>query len=302
MKPIVRRWLREPLVHLVVLGSVLFVAQRWLAPPAVPRKIVLSDAVLQGLRQEYVRRNGSAPTPDAEAALVQRFIDDEVLYREALALGLDRGDIIVRRRLVQKMEFLTEDQEALPEPTEAELQAYAAAHPERYAVPERVALRHVFVSADRHGTAAESIAADLHAQLAAGVDPASLGDPFLRGQELPLHSERELAAIFGPAFAASVMALPVGSWSAPLRSSYGWHLVRVVEHSQAQPAAVGAAVRRDWQEDQRAQIRRAALTKLRGRYDIQVEGPSAMAAFASEAPLPSAGAARNDGPSVNVEW
>src|SRR5262249_4884420 len=153
------------------------------------------------------------------------YIDNEVLYREALELGLDRGDIIVRRRLVQKMEFLTEGLDPVPEPTDTELQAYLDAHAEHYLQPDRVTLTHVFASNDRHGAATATLAEQWGEQLRAGADPATLGDPFLRGRELAAVSERDLAGILGNAFAAHVMQLPVGTWSAPIASSYGLHLV-----------------------------------------------------------------------------
>src|SRR6185295_8872661 len=107
---------------------------RWVSPPPRGRQIVLSESIIHGLRQDHLRRNGALPTASEEAALVQRYIDNEVLYREALALGLDRGDIIVRRRLVQKMEFLTEGIDPIATPTDDELQGYLDAHSERYAV------------------------------------------------------------------------------------------------------------------------------------------------------------------------
>jgi peptidyl-prolyl cis-trans isomerase C len=274
---LLRRGLKEPLVHFVVLGAALLALYHRVAPPPPSTRIVMSDSLIRGLRQDHLRRTGALPTAEEEAALVQRFIDDEVLYREALALGLDRGDIIVRRRLVQKMEFLTEGMAPLPEPTDAELQAYLDAHRTRYAVPARVALTHVFVSVDRHPDA-QPLADHLRAQLLAGADPSGLGDPFLRGHDLPLHAERDLAAIFGPSFAARVMSLPIGGWSVPLRSSYGWHVVRVTERgAEKQPALaeVRAAVRRDYEEERRAEANRTALDQLRQHYEIRTEAAAA---------------------------
>jgi len=269
------RWLREPLVHFVLLGAVVFAVHQSVAPPRPTNRIVVSDAILRGLRQEHLRQNGALPTSEEEAALIQRFVDNEILYREAIAQGLDRGDIIVRRRLVQKMEFVLEGEAPVPQPTDAELQAYLQAHAERYAVAERVALTHVFVGTDQHGPDAERIATDLHTQLAAGADAAALGDPFLRGRDFPLRTERELAGIFGTPFAAQVMALPIGEWSGPLRSSYGLHVVRVTERSAArQPALqeVRTAVLRDWEEERRVVANAQALARLRQRYEVSVEG------------------------------
>jgi len=223
--------LKEPLLHFVVLGAALFALHRWVAPPPLGRQVILSEPVIHGLRQDFLRRNGALPTADEATALIQRYIDNEVLYREALALGLDRGDIIVRRRLVQKMEFLTEGTDPLPPPTNAELQAYLDAHAEHYVVDDRVTLTHVFVRSDRHGAAAAQLADRWRDQLLAGADPSTLGDPFLRGRDFTAMTERDLAGICGAAFAAQAMRLPVGSWSAPIPSSYGLHLVRVSAHT-----------------------------------------------------------------------
>ena len=258
------RWRREPMLHFILLGAALFALHRQLAPP-VAREIVLSRSLLDGLRQDHLRRRGAPPTAPEEAALVERFLDDEFLYREALALGLDRGDVIVRRRLIQKMEFLTEDMDPLPAPTDAELQAWLDAHAARYAAAERLTLVHVFVDAGRHGKAAERVA---------GADPSGLGDPFLRGRELRRHTERELAAIFGTAFAARLEALPMDAWSEPLRSAYGYHLVRVSERlAGGLPplAEFRAAVTRDWLESRRVEANRAALDRLRRRYVVRRE-------------------------------
>jgi len=269
------RWWREPLVHFVLLGAVVFSVNHWVAPPRPGNRIVVSEAILRGLRQEHLRQNGALPTAEEEAALIQRFVDNEILYREAMAQGLDRGDIIVRRRLVQKMEFVLEGEEPVPAPSDTELHAYLQGHAERYAVAQRVALMHVFVSTDQHGPDAERIAAELRSQLAAGADPSTLGDPFLRGRVFPLRTERELAGVFGGPFAAQVMALPAGEWSGPLRSSYGLHLVRVTDRSAArQPALqeVRTAVLRDWEEEHRAAANAQALARLRQRYEVTVEG------------------------------
>jgi peptidyl-prolyl cis-trans isomerase C len=283
----VRRWLKEPLLHFAVIGAALVVLHRWVAPPRLGREIVLSKSLINGLRQDHLRRNGAPPTAAEEAGLIQRYIDNEVLYREALALELDRGDIIVRRRLVQKMEFLTEGLDPVPEPADAELQAYLDAHADRYVVDDRVTLTHVFAASDRHGDAATTLASQWREQLRGGADPLALGDPFLRGREFAAIGQRELAGIFGGDFAAQVMRLPAGAWSAPIRSSYGVHVVRVSAHVPGHHPAlaeVREAVGRDWRDERRADADRAALARLRQRYDIRIAG-DAGTAQASEMPL-----------------
>jgi peptidyl-prolyl cis-trans isomerase C len=274
----VRRLSREPLLHFVLLGAALFALHRAVAPrpdPRSARRIEVTPSVLAGLLQEHARRTGAPPTRDEERALVRRYVDAEVLYREALALGLDRGDVIVRRRLVQKMELLDEE-EAPAVPAEAELQAILDGAGDRWARPARVALEHVFVARDRHADAAAE-AARLRARLLAGDDPARLGDPFLRGRAFPPTAERDLAAMFGAPFARAVMALPEppqrdrGAWSEPIASSFGWHLVRVTAREEARPARLDE-VRREvehaWRERRRAEAKRAALDRLRMHYDV----------------------------------
>ena len=268
-----RRILREPLLHFALLAVVVLGVERRVAPPS-PRRIVVTAEELKGLRQEHRRRTGTNPTPADEQALLDRYLDDEVLYREAIALGLDRGDVILRRRLIQKMQFLTEDMSPIPDPTDADLDAYLAAHRQRYTIGDRVSLTHVFFTPYRPDDDVEARAADARAQLVAGIDPTTLGDPFVRGRDFVLETEPELAAVFGPAFASAVMALPAGDWSSPIRSSYGVHLVRVRERRAARTLGVAELrerLRHDWQEERRADANRAALARLRAQYEIDVE-------------------------------
>jgi hypothetical protein len=274
-RPLRSRVRREPLLHFLLLGLALLAAERWVGSTAGPREIVVSEDLRNGLRADHLRRTGQWPTLEEEEALIARHVDDEVLYREALALGLDRGDVIVRRRLVQKMEFLVEEEEALAEPADRDLESFLTARSESYREPERVSLRHVFVASDRHGDEAARLAGEIRDSLIAGGDPNGLGDPFLRGREFTLRSRAELAAVFGPAFAAEAMRLPAGSWSAPIRSSYGLHLVRLTDRRPARLPGldeIREAVRRDWLEQQRAEANRRSLARLRERYDVRIEG------------------------------
>jgi hypothetical protein len=274
---VLRRLLREPLLHVVVLGALLFALHRSVAPPSADEEVVVPPDALAGMREEFRRRTNRMPSATDEQAMLERWVDDEVLVREALALGLDRGDPIVRRRLIQKMEYLIENTEPVQAPTDAELQTYLAANAARYATPARLSFTHVFVSAQRAGAGAADEAAALQTQLEGGADPAALGDPFLRGREMRQHTQAEIAAMFGAPFAAEVARLPEGSWSAPIRSTFGLHLVRVSErHAGAEPvlAAVRAQVERDWRDDRRRLLDREARARLRARYHVRVEAGS----------------------------
>jgi hypothetical protein len=173
------------------------------------------------------------------------------------------------------MEFLIENTEPVPAPSDAELGEFLSSRADRYASPARTTFTHVFVSARHPGGDAAGAALALKTQLDAGADPATLGDPFLRGREFRLHAQGELANIFGAAFAAAVMALPENTWSGPVRSSYGEHLVRVTEKRAGtgpELAAVRERVERDWREARREVVNREAHTRLRAHYEVRVEG------------------------------
>ena len=258
----------------VILGVAIFALHRAVAPPVPTTEVVVTTALRRAFQQEHLRRHGRQPTAEEERALVDRYVDNEVMLREALALGLDRGDIIVRRRLVQKMEFLNQGLDAPAPPTDADLQALLDRHPERYLLASRLTLEHVFVSRQRHPSDAAAVADELHERIAAGEDPATLGDPFLRGRVFRAETEGELAGVFGPELARTLQTAPLDTWSGPYASSFGQHLVRVSERSGGRPATVAdvrRALTRDVEAEQRAAAARAALAALRTRYDVRIE-------------------------------
>jgi hypothetical protein len=228
--------LREPLLHFCLIGSSLFALYHFVHPRR--DRIVLSPSFVEGLRKEAQTRTGRPPTPKEEAALIQHFVDEEILYREAISLGLDRGDVIVRRRLVQKMEMLTNP---AAEPTQEELEAYLRAHASRYEAPPRVSFHHVFNG----------------------------GQPFIAGRSWSQKSEQEIAALFGDELARAVMSLTPGQWSPPLRSRFGTHQVFVDEKFPAEPGRVSPRVREDWLRDRRKQLDETALAQLRTRYTVE---------------------------------
>lgn len=264
-------WLREPLLHFVVLGALLFVAHRHLVPPPDSETIEIGPDLVASLRADHHRRTGATPNPEEEHALIERHLDAEALYRAALELGLERGDIIVRRRLIQKMEFILEN--ALPpsEPSDADLQAYLETHAERYTVPERLTLSHVFVSNERAGSDARAQAERLRQEITDGAPADSLGDPFLHGRRLVSRSPQELSALFGPSWTRAVQQLDPGVWSQPIASSYGMHLVRVEDRAAGSVpslAQVRSRVREDWELQQREAARRSGVARLRAKYGV----------------------------------
>ena len=258
---------REPLVHFVALALVILAAERALAPVPGPAPILLDDAFAAGLVEEATRR-GEPAAGDP----VARWLDEEVLLREALALGLDRGDPIVRRRLVQKMEFLLRSELALEEPDDAALQALLEARPERFRQPARVAFRHVFFDGERREDATGDARAALERLREGGAptDPAP-GDPFLLGAAFALAPLERHAAQLGAPFAAGLERASVGTWTGPLESPYGAHLVAVTEREDArlpELAAVRGAVRELWREEAEERGFRDALRALRAEHPV----------------------------------
>ena len=266
------RALRDPLFQFLVLGFLLFALFGPSGDDSVDRDVRVGAEQVEALRRGFELRRGRAPSPQEQTALVQQYVDEEILVREALALGLDRGDVIVRRRLVQKMEFLMRDLPERAEPTDADLELYLARHPDRYAQPARVTLRHVFVNRQRHAYPDREASRLLEA-LERGGDPSQSGDPFIAGSVFRLRSERELAAVFGPAFARTVMEVRGGRWT-PVPSSYGLHLVSVEERQDARAPALSQLrerLRRDWTRDAEAEAERQTRARLRARYRVEVE-------------------------------
>ncbi|MBL9005338.1 MAG: peptidyl-prolyl cis-trans isomerase [Myxococcales bacterium] len=268
-------FLRAPLLQFFLVGALLLFAHHLLQPS--PRtRIRVSAEEKAGLLTDFGRRTGRAPSDSEQQQIVDAYLDSEVLYREALVRHLDRGDVIIRRRLIQKMDFvldaLANGQDAAP--SEAELEAYYQSHAERYRQPARVSLWHVFVARDEKGEAAAVARAEaLRLAARSGADPAKLGDPFVRGARFVEQTESELASVFGLPFARAVFALPVDTLSQPIASSYGLHIVRTTALLPAvlpPLSAMKARVAQDLNDELRRRTRLRLLRGLRQGYDIAV--------------------------------
>ncbi len=283
MRAVPRRVLAEPLVQFAGLGLLFFAVHAALRP-ARGEALVVDAARVEATAGELARRFGRAAAPDEVAAALQVELDEERLYREALALGLDRDDPIVRRRLIQKLRFVHEDLAGPAEPGDAELLALRDGEPARYAVPGRHALTQVLAARDRHADP-EAAARALQQQLLAGAAPEGLGDLCVHGQRFGARSAAAYAKIFGEPFAAALLDMSPGTWSLA-QSSLGWHVVRV--DAVSPPELPGLAVLRprlrgDWEDRRREASSQAALAELRARYPAAVhEVPPAVARALAE--------------------
>ncbi len=288
-----RRALREPLLHFLLIGGALFLLFGWRGGPSAPvgqpgpapRQIVVTRGDVERLESLFAKTWQRPPSDEERRSLIEDLVRDEVYFREAIAIGLDRDDAVMRRRLRQKMEFLYEDVSALAEPTEADLRAFLESHREKYLSDPQVSFRQVYVDSTRRGPGAEPEARRLLALLAAGADPDSAGDRTMLEADVPLAPLSDIRKRFGDGFAQSLLALAPGSWVGPLSSGYGLHLVYVRERRDpAMPdwSQAREAVKRDWTIERQRELKDAAYAKLRQRYSVTVESP-VMAAAASAA-------------------
>jgi hypothetical protein len=270
--------LREPLFQFFVLGAALFglfhlVDSR---KAEAPERIVISSARIANLADGFARTWQRPPGKEELQGLVDDYIRDEVFYREGRAAGLDRDDVIIRRRVRQKMEFFAEDA-SVPEPSEAQLTAYLEANPERFRTEDHLSFHQVFLSATRHaGTIDDDSRQVADALAEAAVDTTALGDPFLLGDEFKALSQSDVAGIFGDGFAKRISVMKPGRWQGPIASSFGQHFVYISERIPGilPPLdTVREAVRREWSNARRIEAEQKLYGLLRRRYEIVVEAP-----------------------------
>jgi hypothetical protein len=275
---LVRALVREPLVHFAILGALLFAldaATREATAPeacsglAVPRGPIVVDAGVRSTLAEQWRKNHPSPPTDAElATLVERWIDEEVLYREGLARGLAEGDAIVRERIASQMAYVLGTRVVVPEPTDDELRAAFEADRARWSMPDRLDFTQVFVSGTDE--AAQTRARELLALLQSGADPNGLGDTFAGGRRFRGRRIDELAERFGDAFVVGIDTQPEDTWTLR-RSSTGLHLVRIdrrIASATRELDAVRDEVRHDWQASAREQALRQEKETLRAHWEI----------------------------------
>jgi hypothetical protein len=237
-----RRVLREPLVHFLLAGAVLFAVFGRREPEASSqdKEIVVSAADVERLGQVFERTWRRPPSDDEMQKAVNDFVREEVLYRTALSLGLDKDDTIIRRRLRQKMDFLFEDTVSVAE--ESELRAFYAAHQDKFRAEALGSFRQIFIDTKRHDNPEGDARQLLRRLLSGQEDELTAGDPILLAESYSQTPMSQIAALFGDVFADELAKTPRGKWSGPLNSSFGLHLVRVTgiedAHGSPSPAPI----------------------------------------------------------------
>jgi parvulin-like peptidyl-prolyl isomerase len=277
----IARLLREPLLHFVFLAGLIFVAYSLSAGRGeTENAIVVSPAKIEQMTSIFARTWQRPPTGDELKGLIDDYVKEEIYVREAMRLGIDQDDTVIRRRLRMKMEFLNEaEAEAVPA-TDADLSAYLAAHPDRFREAPRVAFEQVYLDAQKRGTAAEADAAALLKSLKKDASLASeAGDPTLLPLSMPLTDMQGVAQQFGDDFAAAVAALPVGDWQGPIQSAFGLHLVKVTDRAAGrlpELARIRPQVEREWVNERRETLARQKLDELLKSYKVTIEPAAPM--------------------------
>ena len=272
------KWLREPLFHFIVLGALIFAVYGQMAGKGSSKKeIFISQGQQENLANTFFRTWQRPPSAEEFKGLLDDYVRQEIAYRESQNMGLDKDDIIVRRRMRQKLELLAEDVASLAVPSDEQLEAFLTEHVEDYELEPVISLRQVYFSPDRRGQAAEADALAALEQLqgaAFEVDPEELGDPLPLPYALDGLRQGEIGRRFGEQFVEGLQDLETGQWSGPIQSGFGLHLVFLDERIDGRTPSldeVRAAVQRDWFNQRRRESVDGLYERLAENYTIEIE-------------------------------
>jgi hypothetical protein len=296
-------WLRDPLVQFLAIGVSLFLVYGALnhggSRPGSSYQIALTTDDARQLESTFAAQWRRDPSPEEMRALEENKVREEVLYREAVMLGLDKDDVIIKRRLAQKMQFLAEDVGAAHQPTPAELLAWYEKNRDRFALPSRLSFRHLYFSPDRRGERAHDDAMNALVEIRREPEGSKvttdLADRFMFQDHYADRTPEDLEREFGAEFASAVLKLTPGSWQGPVESGYGWHLVfvdsvipgRIPAFEEMEEDVKGA-----WLSDQKRDAWQRAYEQMRAKYAVLLPAPAeqqsaGIASEATEMPAPS---------------
>jgi parvulin-like peptidyl-prolyl isomerase len=269
-------WYKEPLLHFLAIGALIFGLFALVNDDRGyenKNKIEVTSADIERLSASWSKQWKRLPTGNELQGLVDSYIKEEVYYREALALGLDQDDTILRRRLMQKMEFLSNDLAELNTPDEAALNKYFLDNQEKYEQPAHVSFTHIYFSLDKRGAKAVEDAEKVLSGLNTLRAP-ERGDSFMMQYDFVQETPFEVARLFGEEFAEQLFRLETNNWQGPIESGYGYHLVRIsekIDSRMPELASVIDKVRTDWMFEQRQKMNRDIYKRLKERYEIVIE-------------------------------
>jgi parvulin-like peptidyl-prolyl isomerase len=269
--------LSNPLLQFFVAGAMIFGLFAWRGEALEQGQrdqLVITQAQQRNLVSLFQKTWRRPPTEEERNGLIEERLQQELLYREALALGLDKDDVVVRRRLSQKVEFIVDDMAAGRSPTDEELGEFLKQNAERYAAEPLVAFRQVYLSAERRGPNLLEDAKRILTELKSGADPLSFGDPTVLPQTMQASPLSAVERVFGKQFAILIADRVVGGWSGPIQSTYGAHLVQLLDKQDGKPATLASAreqLERDWRQAERQRAKDAYIKTLKEKYSIIIE-------------------------------
>ena len=277
-------WLKEPLFHFLLIGAGVFLLYGLTANEPVDEESRIEVSTVRADRMVtlWEKRWNRPPTQEEFDGLTAQYINEEVLYREALAMGLDRDDPVVRRRMAQKVKFISNDIITIGTPSDEVLQSYLDTHASRYQLAGKITFRHIYFNPAKHDASMEEEAEQLLAKLSEfniGIDVDSVGDGFLHGTTFTNLKEFELNRLLGKAFTQKLFEQPVAKWIGPLTSSYGLHLIYVESKTATQTASLEMAkqsVLEDWISDERKKANEAFVINLRKQYEVSISKPTSV--------------------------
>ncbi|MDG1704943.1 MAG: peptidylprolyl isomerase [Pseudomonadales bacterium] len=260
---------KDPLWLFLLFGTLLFGLARWQDDARV---IQVSNGDIQRLSLQWQQQMRREPTDAERQNLIAQFTRDEAYYQEALRLGLDADDTIVRRRLIQKVTFLTEDLAATETPDPQTLEQFYDNNRQRYEIPEQFTFQHIYFSSDRDAGTSNGSAKTMATKAVS--NPALTGDPFMLQSQYARRSQREIGDLFGRAFAERLIAIEtLGKWQGPIQSAYGWHAVLLENRRPVQGLPyqqVKDKVLLDWRQERRVEANKAYLAGLLDTYEVQM--------------------------------
>ncbi|MGE5213982.1 MAG: peptidyl-prolyl cis-trans isomerase [Nitrospirota bacterium] len=291
-----KRWLREPLLHFLLIGLLLFgfyaYKNRGRGEAKSATQIVLSLDELATMEMYFESQWHRRPTPQEFQAMVEDKVKEEVLYREGLVMGLDKNDTIVKRRMAQKVQFLAEDMATAHEPSTAELKAWFEKNTDKFALPSRYSFRHVYFSPDKRGKNAQDDASNALAKIAGQREDSALiasADRFMFQDYYGDRTPSAIAKEFGPQFAVALEKIKPGSWQGPIESGFGWHLVFVDTVIPGRIPAfeeIESQAKTAWLGEQKAEAREKAYKSLRSKYTVLVPSPPDNQTASAHPPAP----------------
>lgn len=275
-----KKVLKEPLIHFLLLGGGFFLLYNWVAAPedtAALQEIILTQSRKENLVHQFESKWKRAPSQVEEQALFQTYFREEVLYREALASGLDQNDVIVRDRLIEKMKFMAEDLAAVPSPTDSGLQAFYQANKEQFQRSASTSFRQVFFNTDseQSPTEIEGLLTQLNSE-GATANLTGIGQNEMLGDQFGELPPQDIAALFGEGFAAKIQQAPPESWIGPIESKLGLHLICITKRSPQETTGFESArpaVTYAWRQAQKQIALETHFNNLEAGYQLKEEQP-----------------------------